>query len=433
MVTAFYLATFVIGSYFYLAPGKAVGGSVIRGLASTYSTEGLILAVVVGFIGWLCFAFGYVTAGYMSFMRRLIRPAPSGADTLALLTVLLLVLGWIARVELLSQGLYFHYAAPGAENENSFSVTLVALAKLPLVSIALAGAAKYRGSRAAARAYASLIIIELAWSIPTGERAQIISLAVLVTATRYYGTDRPFRWKFALPAILMVSLFVFPFVTLYRGADGSSGYQTNTTSRLAYAWRETIDGSLVQTFDDGLEDVASRFSGAASLGAMITQGRERYPRQPKEAAEEWAGAFVPRFILSIKSDPGEIGSRYGKAYGIIASSRDANAAIAMTQPGDFFGTFGWLGLLLGLFAVGTLYRGISEYFFDRRSNEIMLAIYAAALGSLTLRVESSFTVGFFQTVKEILLFAVISGACVSAVDIVKRSHRFSTRQVPVST
>lgn len=410
MVTGFYLLTFVVGSAYYYAPNRVAGGSVIYGLLGRYSTDGLILAVLAGFLGWIAFATGFWAANFARSARRLPRPALRTAGSSLAVVVSLLVFGWAARALAFEQGLYFHYSGtPEADGTGIFSVLISSLAKLPVVATALAGVARLKGNRSAGRWFFPLLIVEFAWAIPTGERAQVISLAIMAAVVRYYGTRRAFPWPLVAAIVALAVLIVFPFITLYRGEGGSSGYQRNARAQLSAAYRGIAGETPFEVLRGGVQDVSSRFSGAASLGAMMTQGRDQYPRTAQETVSDWVGAFVPRFILPSKTDPGSIGNEYGKAYGIVAPRSETGASIAITNPGDFYGSFGWAGLVLGLFAAGAAYRAIDEYFSDKRDNELMLAIFAAVIGPIALFVETSFAIGFFASLKDLVVDVAVIG------------------------
>lgn len=75
-----------------------------------------------------------------------------------------------------------------------------------------------------------------------------------------------------------------------------------------------------------------------------------------------------------------------------------------------WGTFGWIGLGVGMLLVGAFVKLADSYFADRRTNVVSIAVYAALLGGFLVGFETSVAVGLLQTCKEGVVFLLAIAA-----------------------
>jgi hypothetical protein len=381
----------------------------------------LLEALGLVFVGFLIFAIVFAGANFMKVAHRLPTPrTPHGAELVTLL-VLLLLIGWTARLLLIQRGFYFRYgSAYGSGRQTAqFSTLLGILSNLPLIAFALVTLERMRVSRWRMLSW-TVLALELGWALPSGERARIVGLGLVLLLNRYYGDGGRFPTKAVVVGVLLVVFVVFPFGALYRGAGGASGYQTAPVSQLEVAARQLISHpSALPTM--AFDETFSRFSDIASVATITTQGRRLYPRSGGQTLRDWRQSLVPRFIAPGKSDPGTIGNDFGRSYNIIY--RTSPASISTTYVGDLYGSFGIWGTLVGMAALGALTRGLDEYLRDRRSEPLILAIYATMVGQFLLRQETSVAVGFIQSLKDVFIYVLVTGAIVWAASVPGRARR----------
>lgn len=422
LITGFYLLAFAAGSLYFRFPRTEGGTGALIGFRDTYTPEGLVLALGLALVGWAFFAAGFRAANVMKFCRELPRPRATGNYWLIILG--LLVVGWLARLWAITHNLYFRYPAESGEVARGQFDTLVQITtNVPLVAF---GIVFYRSMTI--KAYRPwvwiLLVVEIAYALPAGERSRFITIGLLIAVCRYYGSPKPFPWRKAGLGALVCILVVFPFGALYRGTTGGAEvYREDPAARIAETTEEFLSQRPDEAIRLGYEETVSRFSDVASLAVITTQGRAPYPRTAGETATDWAGAVVPRALLPNKSNPGTIGNEFGLAYGILNYDALGTSSIAMSQVGDLYGSFGWFGITILIALLGAVVRGIDEYFSDRRDNPLTLAIYGTMLGQFILGLETSVAVGLFQGMKEIFVYVVVSGAIVATVDLLTSSHR----------
>ncbi len=404
LVAVFYVLTFVVGSLYYRttrfsAAGHASGA--LGGFLGTYTVDGLARGTGLAFVG-LCFLVlgwffvGREFTGWASWCKRI--PAPRiTADGAIPVAICLLTVGWFARAVKVATGGYFYFSDVARESTATSSSNLIGIVSdLPLVAFGILYATgKLRGVW-----FWALLACEAAWAIPSGQRSQLVTLIVMLIVLRYYGRPKPVRIVPILIAVFVTVFVIFPFGAAYKQ---SGDIQHSSGASLQAAANTVITRSPTDTVDAGIEETVSRFSGAASLGALMTEGRDRYPRNAGSQLTTWLSAFVPRFLLPDKTDPGAIGNEFGRSYGILATSQVNTTSIAPTQIGDFWGPFGWWGPTLGLFLVGMILRGFDTYFSPRRVDPARLAVYAVVITGLVMGQESTFAVGVLQPLKEVLL------------------------------
>jgi hypothetical protein len=402
-VAGFYLLAFGVGSIYYYAPGSAQGTSALHGYSTSYSTDGLIIASGIALIGLASWMTGFITCRFVDVAYQFPRPRIS-LEEIPRAALVLFAFGWLIRVLFIHEGLYFRYST-AAETAGSFTTLLAILVNLPLVATALVGIARYHQQKIG-QLYWLLILLEIGYAIPSGVRAKLISIGLLVIVVRYYSTPRgTFPWRILTVGLLLAIFVVFPFGALYRGRGGVSGYEQSPLLQITKA-TTTLTSQPANDVTLGAQETLSRFSDAASLATIVTQGRGRYPVQGTATIRGWVEGLFPRFLLPGKSDPGTLGNEFGRTYNLIVDKASANAAIAPSQVGDFYGSFGWLGVTAGLFFAGALYRLLDQYLRNRRGDAISLAIYAALIGLLVNRLETSFAIGYFQTFKEVIIFVL---------------------------
>src|SRR5574340_1717184 len=65
-------------------------------------------------------------------------------------------------------------------------------------------------------------------------------------------------------------------------------------------------------------------------------------------------AALPRFVAPEKPDPGLFGNKVGRVTGMI-SPNDYVTSIGFAQPFELFLALGWVGLAIGMGALGAIY------------------------------------------------------------------------------
>jgi hypothetical protein len=406
LITGFYLLAFPLGALYYQHPGEAVGTSALVGFRSSYTTNGLVEALALALAGFAVFATAFVASNFMAICRSLPKPRAVPPRNFALVIWILVIVGWFARILMIKDGLYFRYSGVAGETSQigQFSTLTVVVANVPLMAFALVSIERGRTGRYGF-VYWLMLVVELAWALPSGERARIVGIGLVLLLNRYYGTSQRFPWRQAVVGLFVVVFIVFPFGALYRGQGDSSGYQRAPGAQIQIAAQEMLS-DIPAVPNLAFAETFSRFSDIASVATIVTKGRSYYPNSAQETITTWVQGVIPRFILPTKSNPGTTANKFGIAYGIIFHT--SQASISPTQVGDFYGSFGFWGMLLGMGFAGMAARGLEEYLHDRRTNPMVLAIFGTMIGRLLLGQETTFAVGFIQSLKDVFVYALIA-------------------------
>jgi len=400
-VTGFFLLEFAAGAVFYRTPRV---DSVLGGLLFAYTPGSLGIALVIAFASWALLVVGYnvtrVTDEPLSHL-----PRPHVNETLTGVVVVLIVVGYAARVVMFRNNWYFHItdevaAASGARN------IVTVLSGLPVIATAMIGARYYRERPHAAFIFWPLVLIEAVWATGSGGRAPLLSLGIMLIVVRAYASQKRFPVGRAVVFALIAVLVVFPLVAAYRTVDASSNsYNSDPIGRVGLAGTEMVSQysqSPSAAVLIGVDQTLRRFAGIASLAAIVHRGTTFYPLQPGEALGIYAGALVPRAVLPAKRDASTIANQFGLSYGIIQPGN--TASVTITTVGDLWGTFGWGGLVVGMLILGGVMRALNTYLRERRENYAVLGIYAAMLGSLLLNFETTIASGLLQTLRAFVIY-----------------------------
>jgi hypothetical protein len=394
----FYLLAFGAGGiYYWIWPGT---------LRHTFDHSNLVWSVTLATIAWLAYVAGYATNPLRPIRPRVPRfPTLARGHSLWALAPLL-VIGWAARAELVAGGRYFHARVGGPAESTGSSWLISVFALLPFVVAAYVGAVgRPDGRLLHPRMFWALISVEVAWSIPTGARGELLGIALAVAGVHYYRCGRVPRRGLVLTAVACVFV-LFPLAMNYR-SDGSN-YQAHPRAALLQAATATFSTTPGRGLHAGLDATFSRFSDVTSLAVIAKYGRRPLGTSPTDSFRWAAEAFVPRAFYPSKADPGLSGLRFGSAYGL-TDREHPNASIAITQPGELYLSFGMLGVLLGMPLVGALGRLLNDYFASRRSDPSVAAIYMVAAWLVVNGQENIFALGFVSVVKTMLVLAFLFG------------------------
>jgi hypothetical protein len=390
-VTAvFYLVTFGVGGLYY-----AFAEPRIR--ASFFDRSNVDEAILIGLTSWGLLAAGYVVNPLHNTQRLIPVLRPLTTTSPIPVAAILLAFGWLARLETIEAGRYFHVPASGEIVSTGSSWMISAAATLPTLATAFVGARSYLDcpSRRIRITYYLLLVVEILWAIPTGSRANVLTLFVMVAVIRYYGRSRRFPVAQVLGTALAGVFIVLPFGAEYRGDNRH--FQSHPRESLEAAAATLTSRSPSAIVDAGLESTVSRFSGVASVAAIVGESRRLDSHAPGETYLWIAEAAVPRAVHPEKADPGLFGNEFGRAYGILAPS-DRITGITVTQPGELYLNFGLLGILLGMPLIGAVYRTV-DVLFRQRSHPAVLAVFAIVVWNFLNGSESILAVGVVGVLK----------------------------------
>jgi hypothetical protein len=424
LISAFYLLAFVIGAVYFHYDYIAAEGQ-----GFWFTPTGLTTALGIGLAG-----FGALTVGYLAnplrWFPRWLPSCPRMTREAPVLTVVLLyAIGWMARAVQFASGDYFHTSATATANTGA-TFFVDSVAAVPTLATALVGAAAYMGwaeqhRRAWTRAFWGMLVVEAAWYLPTGERARLVGLALATLILMYYARGRRLPWRSLIVGTLLLVLVVFPFVHYYRGQWGDGWtYQKDPGRAFQEGAKALTSDDPATTIKLALNASLSRFSDVASVATIVSKGRELSTRDPGETLSWTLDAVVPRAIAPGKHDPGAFGNEFGRAYAILPHF-NTTTAIAISQPGELFLNFGWLGVAIGMAVLGAVFRVLNDYFAARDSDPAPLAVYSIAAVPLINGLESIVAVGLAGLFKSVFLMLLLLWATTAVAERLSRRTRLA--------
>ena len=402
LVALFYAAAFAAGGlYYWLNPGPRYE-ILLNHHTLAFATAMATLAWAILLVGYVLNPLRWVLTIVPRLPRASIRLSP-----IALITPLLVV-GWAARADLYASGRYFHATLTGVApeaTESSWFIT--ALSQLPLLAIAFLGAYRYmsqkRDSRRLRYGYWLMVAIEVAWSLPTGARADLLTVALLVLVVRYYGTGRRVPWRPLILTVGISTFVVFPLVLQYRASK--TAYQLTPGAALGSAVQSTFNASPAEFLEHGSESTFERFSDIASLGLIVSSKPQPLSGGPFATLQLVGEDLVPRAIFPNKGNAGLVSEEFARRYELVHGNKGITS-IAISQPGELFINFGIPGLIVGMFFIGAAYRVLDGYLIGRRYDIVGLAIYAVVAWPLINGQETIVAAGLVGAIKVMAVLAL---------------------------
>lgn len=409
LVSAFYVLGFAAGGlYFWYAPYATYRGFTPGAIGSA---SGLAVLGLVAFVAGYRFKpltepLSHVTKPRIPFVPSSQEATPFG------FFIILLGVGWLARLQTVASGFYFHFNPTGAIVGNTSSGFLVdTLSKLPTVAVAYLIARAYLGGspgtawRSLPVSAVILLVLEFAWVVPSGSRGQALGLVLMIFILRYYGRHRIPSLGLSTASVLIAVFVVFPLVLNYRSGTGAD-YQGNVSESLGTSVNDYASQTWTERLDNGLDATFTRFSDITGVAAVIEDGREPSGLSAGESYGWALPALVPRALAPTKNDPGFFGNDFARNYGFVRPG-DRLTAIAPTQLGELLLNFGLLGVF-GMVAYGMLFRLLSELTAARKTDPLALALYSVLAWPLINGLEGIFVGAFLGLIKAGAVLAVVS-------------------------
>jgi O-antigen/teichoic acid export membrane protein len=418
---AYFILVFAAGAtYFWFEPARTTRYPLL------YDRRDLTTAVAMALFGWLGFAVGYLIRPLRSSRRSARTARPSGITPVAIPVASLLALGWFSRLVQVSSGRYFHTISSGAASSSNSGWLVSTGAALPTLALCYLGACVYLSGygRRQKAAFWTVFASEAIWAIPTGGRANLASLGLILIVLRYYGRGI-FPWRRLAILAAVIVFIVMPFGLAYRGSSGVE-YQAAPVQSLRSAANRVASGSLGSLYKNGFEASMTRLSPVSSVAVVAHAGPDDGHLSATRSLGWALSTFIPRVFFAAKSDPALYGNNFGRSYGILRGD-DYITSVAPTQIVEGYIVSGWPGIFVLLACVGFGYRLISDSLRRRTSSAFSLSLYAMTAWGLFQGEGEVAALGLVAVVKSLLAFAIILGLTVRLA--APRAERVS-RSVP---
>jgi O-antigen polysaccharide polymerase Wzy len=341
-----------------LTAGLGFAGGAIyssTGLGSQSANWGPQPGVLMGFVG-----LAFLLAGYFA-MRRPLAPVGFGSldeawdsGRAVWLGIMCVIVGTIGYFGAIQNGEYFAYSTTAlvevANSTWSFFASFL-FAGLTILSISC-----FRSASALARAIPWLLgTVVTAALLPTGIRYALLYVAVSVAVPYHYHRARlhPILFPIFLAAVVVLLL---PIGELYRNEYRS----TNASSPAVVAQLVANTARDVSNLGPGgyvqyaLDNEFQRVDFASVASAVQAVVPSEIPHQYGATYLAIPLGFIPRILWPDKPTY-QFDNEIGRVSGYLQPN-DYRTSIKYGYFGEAYLNFGWLGLTVGLFMIGMMFR-----------------------------------------------------------------------------
>ena len=344
-----------------------------------YTLDDLGFSSLITAICWLC-----VTLGY--FALRPVRVERAGRRVFSvrfptpLRLAIALAIGWLARLDLVATGRYFHVSDDVTTVQSSSSTFIInTVSRFPIVVLFVVVAGL--GARSLRTSPLALILFatELAWAVPSGARENLITLLLGLIVVRYYvtGLRIPRTW---LVVGLVVGAIAFPLIANFRETTGTAGLaraEAVTPDQVLHGNDES--GGLLATLPGAL---LGRFSDSESFAAALARGPEVLDTMPAgRFVQLCLATLVPRPVWPAKPDPNTYGNEFGRVSGMV-SEQDLLTSINVPLSLQWWMVGGFIGVIVGGLLTGLLLRFINGLLMIRFGGAMGVAVFASSAVSV---------------------------------------------------
>lgn len=283
-------------------------------------------------------------------------------NNLPMVLLILSIIGWSSRLLVLKLGLYLHVEAGQVASE------IVGFAKyaqyvhlsslFPILVLILVFFEWLKtGKRSFQILSIILILLEIAYSLPSGSKEKIFMPLFLVLVM--------YSLKHKLPLIPLVILsmvfvfFLFPFSTIYR-----MNYNLTGSADIQYALQQYF--KLFGTFDKTILNnllfsiFGERLNYTYIVSVIVNNTPQIWDFTYGYTYILFFISIIPRIFWPEKPDINFLANDFGRDYGLLYQ-RDYTTSVDMSWIGEMFINFGWYGVLVAL-GYGLLYQVIFSYF-----------------------------------------------------------------------
>jgi hypothetical protein len=360
------------------------------------SVPALTSATLLGFVAAVMTLLGYRAVDWRKVAPRWgVRLADAVRDANRPRVILVIeCVGWLGRVEMFVNGQYFHITEK--LSTGPLAAVFAALAGLPTIAFFILVASRWASGRPIGRLW-MLSLLELAWYLPSGTRAPVISLMLGLVVLRIRCGYRTPRLGVAIGCVLSI-LVLFPAMAAYRGADAT--YADDMGSAAAVALRQTLDDKAVgDVFRTGLQVTLSRFSDILSAAIVFRDDANHAQRTSASLGDYVVTAPVPRALAPDKPNPGSFGNEFGRAYGMIAQN-DLETSIAVSAPLHAYMEGGWPFLVMFCFLSVMGYSALERVLTHERG-PVAEGVYASVCFSVATSIGTIWPLGFVGLCKSL--------------------------------
>lgn len=252
-----------------------------------------------------------------------------------------------------------------------------------------------------------MLAIEIAFGLFSGWKGFIIPLIGIPLLLYHYlrkhlSIRQILRW--AVIVIIALIFVIFPLINSYRSAFHEMASYTSMHGVLS-AWSRALSSfqrsQLVSTISDSTRKLMNRFIGLDSFSIIVANPKY----QGGKTLALFFTAFIPRFLWSEKPVL-DVGRKFAVEYW--NQPINVQNSIAPTAIGELYWNFGLIGVLIGMFLLGVIYR-IAYLYFIRNSTQVsaMEAFLYVFIFLRLINIEGNLATLFAGLLEQFVLLVII--------------------------
>lgn len=375
--------------------------------------KGLLFANLA-FIFFIC---GYYSPHYNKnikyFVNNIINRIPNinnytiQIKNLAMLLIILLIFGWIARVLLIVMGAYYHIESGASyvklpELFSSYSQYLGIGSMFPLIALVLIFSEWLKNNKKEYLLFSTILFLfEILYALPSGSKERVLLPVSVVLFL--YSLRKRFPVIPLICSVLLFVFFVFPFIGIYR-AIILSGDMIKDFQLVSFLYTRLFENIGLMLNNVFYYVFATRLNYTIVVSSIVHKTPLVWDFKYGYTYALFFVSLIPRILWPGKPGIATFGNQFGRDYGFIGPT-DYTTSVAMTWVGEMFINFGWYGIFCGFF-YGLFYRLIYGYFMkDRKITSLSAILYVLTLYYM-LRGEM-FALQFSGLLKILLVVTVI--------------------------
>lgn len=252
-----------------------------------------------------------------------------------------------------------------------------------------------------------MLFIEIAFGLFSGWKGFIIPLIAIPLLLYHYLRRRLFirqilRW--AVIVVVILIFVIFPLINNYRSAfHEMAGY--TSVHRALSAWSRALssfqESQLVSTASNSIRSLMNRFVGLDSFSIIIANPKYQRGR----TLTLFFIAFIPRFLWSEKPVL-DVGRKFAVEYW--NQPVNVQNSRAPTAIGELYWNFGLIGVLIGMFILGVIYRTAYLYFIkSSRYVSVIEAFLYVFIFLILTNIEGNLSSLFVRLLEQLVLLTII--------------------------
>ena len=370
------------------------------------------LVAVLTMIGALALLLGYHIAGskFIVWQRVYSPPAkPRSLTVVYIMTLIVLVAVWTARMVLLAKGTYYHVYADSTFMFGRWYSLATQLSSYGLIVPVLMWLLVDRKPRWHLWAWLTTVA-ELAWVLPSGARTDLLVTLFGLLLVTWWKKRLP-KWKIA--TLVVLAVMIMPVLGQYR----------YTISRFA-GMNQVGFGATARAIQASFGGFAGSSGGVAplswadSLGGRLYDGQFLgYLLKHYRATYDWEyggtyfarllSVFFPHFLLPQQPITQVPLNHWFRLV--------AGGSAPTTFLGEGYINFGYLGVPLMAFLMGIILGMYDRLFFKYRNNAFIVAVYLFTVSQFPFMVTQSFA-SWLALLRNAMLLALV---CAIAIGFLK--------------